>query len=113
MIHLARIFAILRKELRQLRRDRVTFGMIVGIPLIQILMFGYAIDTDVRHLTAGIADESNTSLSRDITQAMAATQVVDFQYRVATAGELENLLLRGHINVGLFFPADAQARYQG
>ena len=112
MIHLIRIFAIFRKELRQLRRDRVTFGMIIGIPLIQILMFGYAIDTDVRHLTAAVADQSNTALSRELTQAVAATQIMDFQHRVATAKELEQMLLRGQINVGLYIPADAQARYQ-
>ena len=50
MKSLQRIFAIVRKEVRQLRRDRLTFGMIVGIPVIQLLMFGYAINMDVRNL---------------------------------------------------------------
>ena len=48
MNSLTRIFAILHKELLQLGRDKLTFGMIVGIPLIQLMMFGYAINTDVR-----------------------------------------------------------------
>ena len=47
----ARIIAVATKEIRQLRRDRVTFGMIVGIPLIQMLLFGHAINFDVRGLT--------------------------------------------------------------
>ena len=49
-----RLFAIVRKEVQQLRRDRLTFAMIVGIPILQILLFGYAIDTDVRHLRAAV-----------------------------------------------------------
>ena len=56
MKSLIRIMAVLRKEFLQLSRDRLTFGMIVGIPLMQLLMFGYAINTDVRNLTAASAD---------------------------------------------------------
>ena len=59
-----RLFAIVRKEVQQLRRDRLTFAMIVGIPILQILLFGYAIDTDVRHLRAAVVDQSQTQLSR-------------------------------------------------
>ncbi len=58
MKSLQRILAIVRKEVRQLRRDRLTFGMIVGIPVIQLLMFGYAINMDVRNLDAAVADLS-------------------------------------------------------
>jgi ABC-2 type transport system permease protein len=112
MIRLTRIFAILSKEMRQLRRDRLTFGMIIGIPLIQILMFGYAINTDVRHLTGAVADQAETVLSRELLAAVQATQVVDFDFRVATAAELEALLLSGDIDIGLFIPDDAQRRFQ-
>ena len=49
-----RLFAIVRKEVRQLRRDRLSFGMIVGIPIMQIILFGYAINTDIRHLSAAV-----------------------------------------------------------
>ena len=57
---LLRLFAITSKEVRQLARDRLTFGMIVGIPLMQILLFGYAINFDVRDLGAAVVDEANT-----------------------------------------------------
>ena len=60
----ARILAIMLKELRQLSRDRMTFGMIVMIPLVQLLLFGYAINTDARHLPAGLVDMSASSYSR-------------------------------------------------
>ena len=58
MMSLLRMGAILGKEVRQLSRDRLTAGMIVGIPLMQILLFGYAINLDVRHLRAGVADQA-------------------------------------------------------
>ena len=54
---LTRMLAIVKKEVRQLRRDRLTFGMIVGIPVIQILLFGYAINTDVRNLKTAVVDQ--------------------------------------------------------
>ena len=62
MNSLSRLFAVMGKELRQLRRDRLTFAMIVGIPVMQILLFGYAINTDVRNLKSAIADQANTHL---------------------------------------------------
>lgn len=112
MKSLRRILAILWKEIRQLSRDRLTFGMIVGIPIIQILLFGYAINTDVRHLRAAVADQSNTELSHQLVADAAATQVVDILVRVATPGELEGLLRDGSIDVGIFIPADFPRRLQ-
>ena len=74
---LARTFAIARKEVRQLRRDRLTFGMIIGIPVMQLLLFGYAINQDVRHLRAGVADLAGTQRARLLVQDAQATQVVE------------------------------------
>ena len=71
MKSLQRILAIVRKEVRQLRRDRLTFGMIVGIPVIQLLMFGYAINMDVRNIEAAVVDLSGTSASRQVVMDMA------------------------------------------
>ena len=56
---LIRVRAIAGKEFLQLKRDRMTFGMIVMIPLIQLLLFGFAINTNVRHLPVGVVDYSN------------------------------------------------------
>ncbi len=107
-----RMFAIMHKELLQLRRDRLTFGMIVGIPLIQLTLFGYAINTDVRHLSGGVVDESNTSLSREMVADISASQVVDFHYSVQTPQELMQLMDAGSISVGLHIPADFDRRVQ-
>jgi len=112
MNSLRRIFAILQKEIRQLSRDRLTFGMIIGIPMIQIMLFGFAINTDVRHLRAAVADESNTELSRTLTADVQATQVIDVITRVQTAPELEILLRDGDIDVGIYIPPDFARRLQ-
>ena len=105
-----RIYSIMRKELLQLSRDRLTFGMIIGIPLIQLSLFGYAINTDVRNLSGGIADEANTHLSRQVIADMAASQVVNFQYQVGTAEQLTELLDAGRISIGLYIPEDFDRR---
>ncbi|HYE33960.1 ABC transporter permease [Methylocaldum sp.] len=109
---LLRLFAILRKEVRQLRRDRLTFGMIVGIPLMQITLFGFAINTDVRHLRAGVADHANTQLSRILTADSEASQVVKITRQVETPEQLETLLREGEISVGIFIPADFAERLE-
>ena len=110
MRSLLRIGAILGKEVRQLSRDRLTFGMIVGIPLMQILLFGYAINFDVRHLPAGVADQANTQLSRQLVSDAEATQVMDVVRYVRTVGELEDLLRRGEITIGILIPPDFERR---
>ena len=105
-----RTLAVAKKEVRQLRRDRFTAGMIVGLPAIQLMLFGYAINTDVRHLRAGVADEARTQLSRRLVDDARASQVVDVVARVDTPQQLEALLRRGEIAVGLAIPRDFERR---
>jgi ABC-2 type transport system permease protein len=109
---LQRIRAIVVKEVRQLSRDRLTFGMIVGIPVMQLLLFGYAINTDVRHLSAGLVDLSSSAASREIVMNMVNTQVIDINYQAASAVELESLMRAGKISVGIFIPTDYERRLQ-
>ncbi len=101
MKSLSRILAILRKEIRQLRRDRLTFGMVVGIPIIQILLFGYAINTDVRNLRTAIADQAESHLSRQFVAELSQTQVVDIIATESTPQELEDLLREGEVSIGV------------
>ena len=58
MKSLSRLGAIVKKEVLQLSRDRLTFGMVFGLPIIQILLFGYAINTDVRNLRTAVANQA-------------------------------------------------------
>jgi ABC-2 type transport system permease protein len=110
MNSLSRLGAIIKKEVRQLRRDRLTFGMVFGLPVIQILLFGYAINTDVRHLRTAVADQAQSHLSREFIDSIGATQVVDIIATVATPGELESLLRRGEISIGIAIPHDFDRR---
>jgi len=110
MASLARIFAILRKEVLQLRRDRLSFGMVFGVPIMQLLLFGYAINQDVRHLRAGVADLSGTERSRALVADARASQVVDIVSAAHSAGALGDQLRRGEIVVGLFIPHDFERR---
>lgn len=110
MIYLMRLSAVMKKELTQLRRDRLTFGMVVGIPIIQILLFGYAIDTDVRNLRAAVADQAGSHLSRQFTAELTETQVLDIRHAVDTPQELEQLLRSGRISVGVHLPHDFDRR---
>ncbi|MEM9209311.1 MAG: ABC transporter permease [Pseudomonadota bacterium] len=110
MNSLSRVFAIIRKEVRQLQRDRLTFGMVVGLPVIQMLLFGYAINTDVRNLRTAVVNQSNTHLSRQFVAELGQTQVVDIIDHRATAGELENLLREGRIAIGVLLPEDFDRR---
>ena len=78
---------VVGKEIRQLSRDRLTFGMIVGIPLFQILLFGSAINLDVRHLRAGAAEQATTHLYRQpVAQLEASTRVARGEGAVAGRG---------------------------
>jgi ABC-2 type transport system permease protein len=110
MKSLGRLMAVMRKEVRQMRRDRLTFAMIFGIPLMQILLFGYAINTDVRDLRTAVADESNTHLSQDFIARLGASQVTRIDMRVASIKELEQLLRRGEVSIGIAIPHDFDRR---
>ena len=105
-----RILAIVRKEILQLRRDRLTFGMVFGLPVMQLLLFGFAINQDVRHLDAGVADLAMTERSHALVADAHASQVVDIIREVESARELETLLRRGEISVGIFIPYDFERR---
>jgi len=110
MNSLTRLMAVMRKEVRQMRRDRLTAAMIVGIPIMQLLLFGYAINTDVRNLTTAIADEANTHLSRQFVAELSATQVTNVKYRVNSAVELERMMQSGEISIGVAIPRDFDRR---
>jgi ABC-2 type transport system permease protein len=109
---LGRIIAIARKEIRQLRRDRLTFGMVVMIPILQLLLFGFAINQDIRHLRAGVADLSGSQQSRRLLTDAEASQVIDIVARVASAEELDTLLRQGRIAVGVVVPPDFDRRVE-
>ncbi len=108
----SRLFAVFRKELRQLARDRLTFGMIIGIPTLQLLLFGFAINLDVRHLPAAVLDESNTWRSRELIAELSSSQVLDFRHRIAVPQQIEDLMRRGEISAAVVIPRDFETRLE-
>jgi len=110
MTFVPRLLAVMRKELLQLKRDRLTFAMIVGIPVMQMLLFGYAINTDIRNLKSAVANQSNSHMSRQFIADLGQTQVLDLQYAVDTPQELEALLTAGRISIGIYIPPDFDRR---
>lgn len=107
---LSRLEAIAGKEFKQLARDRVTFGMIIMIPLMQLLLFGYAINTEVRNIPIGIVDLSGSAAARNITEQVRVTQVVDIIDYYATPKEAEAALVEGEISAALVFPHNLAQR---
>ncbi|ATE71168.1 ABC transporter permease [Lysobacter capsici] len=107
---LRRLWAIVLKEIRQLRRDRITLAMIVMIPVGQLVLFGYAINLNPRGLNAAIADQSNTAASRALVMDMVATGVIAPVAQVQTPQQLVELLRQGRISVGVHVPPDFERR---
>lgn len=107
---LQRVAAIMLKEVRQLARDRLTFGMIIGIPLLQILLFGYAINYDVRDLAAAVVDEARTSGSRALAADLAASGVVAFRNPSPSVADLRSRMSAGEVSVGIVIPRDFERR---
>ena len=105
-----RLWAIMLKEVRQLRRDRMTLGMILGIPVLQLALFGYAINLNLRGLDAAVADQANTAGSRALVMDMLATGVVRATHEATTPAEAMQLLQRGEISVGIVIPPDFERR---
>ncbi len=101
---LRRIKSITVKELRQLKRDRITFGMVVMIPLIQLLLFGYAINTDVRNVPIVVVDQSHSAAGRWIVEAIKVTQVVSVEAHYSSTIQAQEALTRGDARAALVLP---------
>jgi ABC-2 type transport system permease protein len=105
-----RFFAVVVKEARQWRRDRMSLGMLFGIPILMLVLFGYAINLNLRHLPAGIADLANTSASRAAVMDMVATDIIAPKLAATSPRQLIDALRRGQISIGIVIPPDFEAR---
>ena len=100
------IWPMLWKEFVQLRRDRLTFAMMTGLPALQLLLFGYAIQTDVRKLPTVVLDESRSSESRRLVQVLQNTDNFRVVASVQSRGEAQDWIERGAARVALVVPPD-------
>ena len=104
-----RIVAVLRKELVQLRRDRLTFAMLIGVPIMQLVLFGYAINGDPKHLPTAVVALDRGPLVRSIVQAARTTGYFEI-VETPTDAEAERLIAEGRVQFAIVIPADFSAR---
>ncbi len=104
MFSLARFGAILFKEFVQMRRDRITFGMMIGIPIMQLVLFGFAINSDPKHLPTLVEMADDGVLAREIVMGMETSDYFDFVGTVTSQEEGDRALRDGSANFVLVVP---------
>lgn len=102
----ARLWALLRKEAIQMRRDRITFAMMLGIPLIQLMLFGFAINSDPKGLPAALVAPTEDRFTRAIVSALELTGYYRFTHPHASSAEAEALITRGEVAFVVTIPSD-------
>ena len=102
----ASLWPMLWKEFRQMGRDRFTVAMLVGLPSVQLLLFGYAIRTEVRHVPMIVLDQSGTQESRALATLLANTQNFDVAGYASGQSEVEDALARGWAKAALIIPPE-------
>jgi ABC-2 type transport system permease protein len=94
---LARCWAMVVKEFVQMRRDRLTFGMIIGIPLLQLVLFGFAINADPKYLPTAVLLADDGPQGRTLLEAIRNSSYFDFVRQVRTEEEAQEVLARGEV----------------
>ncbi|MBI2262507.1 MAG: ABC transporter permease [Caulobacterales bacterium] len=110
MLSLTRTWAVMAKEFTQLTRDRLTYAMILLLPIIQLLLFGYAINDDPRSLPTAVLVQDNGGFSRSILTAMNNSGYFDIVLQARSQGELDRALARGEVQFAVVIPADFTTR---
>jgi len=110
MSSLARIGAVLAKEFIQMRRDRITFTMMLMVPIVELLLFGYAINMDPKGLPAALVSFSPDRFSRAISVSLENSGYFRFTHVVNNAAEAERLMASGEVNFVVTIPADLGRR---
>ena len=105
-----RWWSVVRKEFLQLRRDRITFAMIVGIPIMQLALFGYAINSDPKHLLTGVLIEDHSEFTRSFVAGMKASSYFDVVTELPNEEAARAALARGALQFVLTVPPDFSRR---
>src|ERR1700745_3593089 len=100
-----RLLAIIVKEIQQLRRDRLTFAMMFGVPILQLLLFGYGIDTDPHRLPTALLLAEQSQITRTIVSALATTVYMRFTHRPHSEAEANALLESGEVQFVVTIPS--------
>ncbi|HEX7887669.1 MAG TPA: ABC transporter permease [Phenylobacterium sp.] len=105
-----RILAVLAKEFKQLTRDRITYAMMLAIPVVQLTLFGYAINTEPRHLPTAVLMLEDSRYARSITAALKNSLYFDFVAQARSPAELDRMLRNGDIQFAVTVPGDFSRR---
>src|SRR6476661_6010520 len=100
------LMPMLRKEFIQMRRDKLTFALMLGIPIIQLILFGYAIRTEVRHLPTVVLDESHSSESRSLVSVMEQTQNFRIVGSALSRSEVREWIESGRARAAMVIPPE-------
>ncbi len=109
-LSLSRMVAVLTKEFTQLVRDRLTYAMIIGIPVVQLLLFGYAINTDPRHLPTAVLVQDQGQFSRSILGSLQRSDYFSIDHVARTPEEMNKLIERGTVQFAITIPGDFTRR---
>ena len=101
-----RFWAIVAKEFIQMRRDRLTFAMMIGIPLVQLILFGYAINSDPKHLPTAVYSADNSVFSRTIVWGLHNSSYFDITREAKNEAEIQRLLAQGTVQFAVDIPVD-------
>jgi len=107
---LTRVLAILIKEFKQITRDRLTYAMILALPIVQLLLFGYAINAEPRHLPTALLVQEDSVFARSITASLANSQFFRIVAQARSPAELDDLLRRGEVQFAITIPGDFTRR---
>lgn len=100
----ARLIAIIIKEFIQMKRDRLTFAMMVGIPLLQLTLFGFAINADPKHLPTAVLSQDNSEFSRAIISALQTSKYFELTLTADSPEQLDLLLDQGKVQFAVEIP---------
>src|SRR5687768_10950465 len=109
-LSLSRMTAVLAKEFTQLIRDRLTYAMILGIPVIQLLLFGYAINSDPKNLPTAVLVQDQGSYSRSILGALERSEYFSIDHVARSPAEMDELIERGTVQFAITIPGDFTRR---
>jgi len=101
-----RFWAIVGKEFIQMRRDRVTFAMMIGIPMLQLILFGYAINSDPKHLPTAVYAADHSVFSRTLVWGLRNSSYFDITHEARSEAEIQKMLAQGTVQFAVHIPVD-------
>jgi ABC-2 type transport system permease protein len=107
---LDRVTAVMIKEFKQLTRDRLTYAMMLGLPVVQLLLFGYAINTEPRHLPTAVLVQEDSVFARSMVSALAHSAYFDLTAQARSPAELDEMIRQGRVQFAVTIPADFTRR---